>query len=759
VRRYRFGRIAAPLAIGYAAVVVAAGVGALVTGDPTLLRRLVAGDWPTLFGFTWWLEVLLVAGGLLQAWAYWQVLRGRAAGEPHRGGRAVGLLRAALYVTVAYGLIFQLPMVRVPYQWWVEIPSGLVDLAVVWLFFVVLAGVLPRWLRIVGLAAGLLSNVLGTAVTVAEQLGAAFAQNPLWLLLIRPLYLTWVILVLVGQARDPRWSRGTVRVGAAAASLSFLSPGTVGFVSYGGEVDPLTALHMLTGVLAVVWSVWQARSAHELASPPGRPSPRAVPTRVAPRPWPLVALAAVPPLIPAAVNLAQGMPMWIGPRGAVAEFFRAFVGVPDFLLWLAVDLLVGLGAPAVLVVIAAARRSGRLVRGTILALLVAAAAGVVTVATTSSEPLPEGFPELVEEQLRFYPDGLFVPDQSGRLRFGLSPLWYSAALAASAFALFLLYTKPPAVRPRLHILAGTAGVLTALCFLPAADHARGPVTTAADCAPDPWDPGGRAEGERPAGVRDFICNVRRGGTLKLPDTTPDLALLAYGRRLCDVYTRDDPRELARVRSVHGVDVRGLSWELAGICPAADAAVKARQDAWDREFEEFQAEERRKCAATPRHRPRIRPVKAIRLAEPQWPEAGLELYEPDGRADARDDLYPEDGLVTGGPGHLIVQLDSDFHVCVTLETYARRPPVEVKGWDEVVEAGYHSPTGRLVLEDALSGTELPDLSLHGRKGHYRIRVHYAWFPWKGERHGTQRLLIMAYPGPGDKLLTYRKRSRR
>lgn len=209
--------------------------------------------------------------------------------------------------------------------------------------------------------------------------------------------------------------------------------------------------------------------------------------------------------------------------------------------------------------------------------------------------------------------------------------------------------------------------------------------------------------------------------------------------------------------MHGLDVRGLSGTLAGICPAADAAVKARQAAQDREFEAWEAEEQRKCDATPRHRPRIRPVKAIRLKEPQWVDAGLEMYE-DAATNARDDVYPQDGLVLGGPGHLILNLHADHRVCVTVETYARRPPVEVKGWDQVVEVGYHSPTGRMVFNDGLSGTALPDLSLHGRKGHYRIRVHYAWLRRKGDPRGTQRLLIMAYPGPGDRLVTYRQRSR-
>ena len=179
-----------------------------------------------------------------------------------------------------------------------------------------------------------------------------------------------------------------------------------------------------------------------------------------------------------------------------------------------------------------------------------------------------------------------------------------------------------------------------------------------------------------------------------------------------------------------------------------------------DFAAFQAEEQRKCDATPRHRPRIRPAKAIRLKEPEWPGASLELYEHEEGETSRDaDRYPRDGLVSGGPDHLILRLRSDFHACVTLETYTRRPPVEVKGWDEVIEVGYHSPTGDMTFFDGLTGTELPDLSLNGRKGHYRIRVHYAWFPWKGDKYGTQRLLIMAWPGRGDKLITYRQRSRR
>ncbi|MFC4117989.1 hypothetical protein [Nonomuraea zeae] len=102
MRRYRFGRIAALLAAVYVAAVVGSGVLALATGDPELLREIVTGGWdPEFVPYTWWVELLVVAGGVLQGWAYWQVLRGRRAGAAAVNARPVRLLRAALYLSVA----------------------------------------------------------------------------------------------------------------------------------------------------------------------------------------------------------------------------------------------------------------------------------------------------------------------------------------------------------------------------------------------------------------------------------------------------------------------------------------------------------------------------------------------------------------------------------------------------------------------------------------------------------------------------------
>lgn len=396
-----------------------------------------------------------------------------------------------------------------------------------------------------------------------------------------------------------------------------------------------------------------------------------------------------------------------------------------------------------LVLIAVVRGTHRLLRATIWALSLAAVAGAVSALTYEKPDVPYVSPWFPPE----------VPlDQDEQFAFGLSPLWYAAALVASALVLMVVYYAGPARRA----LIAALGSAVALCFVPAADQARPPVTTAEDCAPpEPTRPGAEQPPPR-TGERTFVCVVRLSRALPFSDTTPDRVLIAHGHRLCGIYTRNDPRELAREE----LDVRTLAGALAGICPSAAAEVEAQRATQDQEFEEFEAEEQRKCDATPRHRPLIKPAKAIRLKKPEWPEANLDMYDPEtpGSDPLNDGVYAkieDDGLVGSGPGHLIVRTHSDLHVCVTLETYTRRPPVETKGWDHVVEAGFQSTIGKMVFMDGLSGTTLPDLSLNGRKGHYRVRVHFAWFPWEGGKYGTQRLLIMAYPGAGDKVVTYRK----
>ncbi|TMR32485.1 hypothetical protein ETD85_22850, partial [Nonomuraea zeae] len=233
-------------------------------------------------------------------------------------------------------------------------------------------------------------------------------------------------------------------MGGASAALSLLSSGGHSIVSFGGwGVDYDLVLLLILGVLGVFGTVWAARSAHDLGGPPLVLSP-APPIRIAPaRAWPLAAVAVLLPLLPAAVNLADGMPAWIGPRGAVDDLFHGYVGYPATVLWVAMDMLVGVGAPAVLVLVTVVRRTRRLLRVTMLTLTLAAVAGAVTALTTKSEADWQLIPEMAEQRLALYPDGLFGRTERGEILFGISPLWYSAALAASAVVLLLLYAAPP----------------------------------------------------------------------------------------------------------------------------------------------------------------------------------------------------------------------------------------------------------------------------------------------------------------------------
>ncbi|WP_327581228.1 hypothetical protein OHA25_35275 [Nonomuraea sp. NBC_00507] len=75
--------------------------------------------------------------------------------------------------------------------------------------------------------------------------------------------------------------------------------------------------------------------------------------------------------------------------------------------------------------------------------------------------------------------------------------------------------------------------------------------------------------------------------------------------------------------------------------------------------------------------------------------------------ADPDLVEE--LVGSEPGALAIwAADEIGHACVTVESYRRRPPLETKGWDEVVEVGYDSPRGTLALSD-LQGTTVTGLT--------------------------------------------------
>ncbi|WP_329084850.1 hypothetical protein [Streptosporangium sp. NBC_01469] len=571
MRRHRFGRFAAFVAAGYLTAIIVAAVITLVIGDGDLLRGLVfhwEGPWPDQ-NPRWQVFPLVLAGGV-QGWALWQILRGRVAGETGEAGRHIRRLRVVLYASLAANLISEFGP-DLPQGAYVVVEIG--QLALVVLFYRVLDGA-SRVLRLTALVVGTLDVLGSIGEGVSDEFGSQSVENVFELVQLDGLvWAFWMLLTLVAQARDGRWGRGTVWSGATCMTLPLLAiPMTFG-LPYSGELL-FTVAYLLFNVLL---PVWLARSAHDLAGPRAkavRRRERPVPVKAPFGRWPLPVTVVVLPLLPVAVNLAHGMPFWIGPRGAVESAVRAHLAHLTQ-LWLSFDLLVGVGGLGLLVLAAVTRRTRRSVWATVCVLLVAAVVGVVTAATTretgsyTAAELSKGEMAFPYVGGRLYPDWMFHPaGEGGDFAFGVSPLWHSAAFVASALILISLYGWGLARRSPYRVVAACLAPVAVLCLLPVADQARGPVTSASDCALSEPGRGRTAGSEDPAtsrpmtGERAFVCAVRTSGVLpSARDTSVPRWLSGEIRRSLDsdrssACTVDDgpPREWLLQPELHGMQI-------------------------------------------------------------------------------------------------------------------------------------------------------------------------------------------------------------
>ncbi|WP_346149706.1 hypothetical protein [Nonomuraea recticatena] len=323
---------------------------------------------------------------------------------------------------------------------------------------------------------------------------------------------------------------------------------------------------------------------------------------------------------------------------------------------------------------------------------------------------------------------------------------------ALALALILVAVRVRRTTPRGWI-ARTAGAVLAVLLLvglQTGDSVVGKVTEAAEEKCRPWN---LRHGTRPAGRTDretaFVCVARRNSRL-LPRRfrdVPDAELVAFGRSLCGASMRADPKELERLRGETGVTL-GIetTQALALLCPDVDAREQAEEKRQDAENDGFIATAKKRCASLPPHRPRIRP--AVQGAASMWSDYGavtaFEGEEPPEGA-ALDKAFGND-LVGAAEGELaILTADEAMHVCVTVEGYGTRPPVEREGWEKVVEIGYTSPEGELT-HWAEAAADLPNPLVKG-PGRYRVRVHMrgADAAMKDDGDARQRFLVMIFPG--------------
>ncbi|GGO05796.1 hypothetical protein GCM10010116_11350 [Microbispora rosea subsp. aerata] len=309
--------------------------------------------------------------------------------------------------------------------------------------------------------------------------------------------------------------------------------------------------------------------------------------------------------------------------------------------------------------------------------------------------------------------------------------------------------RGPVARTTTIVLAATMVVL-----LPAASAAPGKVSTSRELDCTGFGDGtftGLSEADK-----RFLCEVRGYGLLYASrverwDGVSDQDLLNQGRHLCALATRHGGD--INARAVQEAPQASLAPALPILCPAVARAQEAEEAREQAELDAYVARKERACAAHPRHHPKIRPVRQRRAT--LWTEFWTINGWEDGYGGDPPDLVKN--LMGGGRGALAIwAADEVGHACVTVESYNRRPPLETRGWEEVVEVGYESPTGSLRLQ-GMDGPALKGLLTRG-PGSYHVRVHL-----RGRELVTQtidppdgavELLVMMFPGTGKKPVVYK-----
>ncbi|GII01632.1 hypothetical protein [Planobispora takensis] len=330
------------------------------------------------------------------------------------------------------------------------------------------------------------------------------------------------------------------------------------------------------------------------------------------------------------------------------------------------------------------------------------------------------------------------------------PAILSISLGQALVTLVCLVLMLRAVRPSRARRSAVARVALSLLlvppllFLPVSDAVPGRISGSEICHDDEG-----LEIEDLTGEAKFLCQVRGGpwaeyGGLSEFEGMPDEQVLVYGRHLCaavvragrDTYNAEVYDDVGFSYSVNLADA------LESICPQAVAFRKEREERQRLADEREQAALDAKCAAYPRHRPLIRPVRrAVGAVDTDY--NALVALEDEIEMIESSPLWVE-GLAGAEPGILQVTVGDEFvPVCVTAEVYDRRPPLERRGWDEVEEISYRSTRGRLRFVDFYGGPRLVDLTAAG-KGAYRVRVHVRGSGEAWKKEPMEQFLIMVYP---------------
>ncbi|WP_344484963.1 hypothetical protein [Nonomuraea monospora] len=279
--------------------------------------------------------------------------------------------------------------------------------------------------------------------------------------------------------------------------------------------------------------------------------------------------------------------------------------------------------------------------------------------------------------------------------------------------------------------------------------------------------------------RSFLC-VARGETFAadamFPADLPDQRVLAYGTELCALPAERE-RNALHERAGGTADTIELAAALEYLCPGIVARQSAeadrRQAESDRQEAAWKAEMNARCADPwPGVRARRQGTAAYILSEgggyAVFDDRDDSVGDPGdihGLGDEVADVFDavEDGFIDVVGSSAAILTNGDTTMCLTVKAFNRAPPLRLTGWEEVVEVGITSRSGRLVVPTYPRGGDngaagpLPDLAIAG-PGHYRLRIYARTLPWDENDPDAplEEHLLVVHPGRSTEKIVHRPR---
>lgn len=316
IGRYRFGRVAAVVVALYLTVVAVAAVLAAVSGDLSALSVAAAASTWGISAEEDWLGLLLAGICGLNAWMLWQVLRGPALPRTEGLPRGVVWLRRLLYANVAGDLVLWELVDELSDT--VEYVASLVAWAATVILLVRVVSGVSALFRVIALALGLIGVLTPALLRFLDGPGLQVIS------LLGLASFGWMVMILVGQRRDGRWSSATIDIGRIALVVLLAFP----VLNLAFQWLLFDGPGLVVNALGVFHTVWLARTAHELAGPAGMPAAETATRPATGRgPRPIVAVALVLPLV--AVGAEEGARFsFTGADEGCRERIRSYADTP-----------------------------------------------------------------------------------------------------------------------------------------------------------------------------------------------------------------------------------------------------------------------------------------------------------------------------------------------------------------------------------------------------------------------------------------------